>query len=154
LEFLDYFISSGIEVNSPNYILQFDKKIMNFVAYGGSPVTVCMGFHSILGLQLLVERGCDLNVEDPIYQMTPLCIASIQKAHSTDSHLLLLDFLLNHEADPNKKTKSGLSPLGYAVTQGTKEIVEKLCMAGATVTMEDKLTTDFQIRQVLEKYKK
>lgn len=154
LEYLDFFISKGLNVSDPSYLCQFDQKILHFVPYGGTPLSVCLGLHSINGIEMLLERGADINAEDPFYHMTPLCIASIKKSYSVDSHMQLLNCLLNNGADPNKKTLQGLTPLGYAVTQGTLEIVEKLIDAGAICTVEHKLTDDFKLKQVLEKNKK
>lgn len=152
LEYLDQFIAKGLDIYDSNYVIKAQK---THIPVGGLPITVCIGYNAILGIKMLTEKNIDINQEDPIYNMTPLCLACIKKPiYSEESQLDTLEFFLKHGADPNKKTKQGLTPLGYAVTQGTKKIIEKLLEAGAIVTNEVGLTKDSEIKELLEQYKK
>lgn len=110
-------------------------------------------------IALLLERGANPNVHEPVFGSTPLLGAAIdddvatarvflqhgadpdfpmQTTGATPLHLAamngrleLAELLLKHGADPNAKTKAGTTPLKAATTNRQAAIIELLKKHGA-----------------------
>ena len=94
-------------------------------------------------IQMLVERGADVNAHDQLRQETPLHRAVDKK------NLQAIDVLLAQGADINSKDKNNETPLGAAVFRGQKETVSLLLSRGAEVNAAYKKECEFRGGTVL-----
>jgi ankyrin repeat protein len=74
---------------------------------------------------LLIKYGADINPVDEEYKSTPLGLAA--KWGNTE----MVQYLLEHGADPNKAAATWARPLAWARKKGHADIEELLTHAGA-----------------------
>ncbi|NLE64963.1 MAG: tetratricopeptide repeat protein [Elusimicrobia bacterium] len=87
--------------------------------------------NDMAGVRARVAQGYDVNAFGD-FGMTPLYTAV------TNKNAEMVQFLLEHGADPNKTTGAmvmGISPLGGAIWKGYTEIVQILLQKGADVNL-------------------
>lgn len=75
--------------------------------------------------ELLLKYGAGINAVDEEYQTTPLGMAA--RWGQTE----MVEFLLNHGADPNKSGAAWATPLAWAVKKKHPQIIDRLKKAGA-----------------------
>lgn len=108
-------------------------------------------FHSHWRLcEFLVESGADVNYADPETGETPLHAALCSSKRSMAAHLVV-NVLLSHGADPNRKTMpstetgcfmrdcrtKGETPLHRAAAFAEEETIDLLLKSGAAVNAKD-----------------
>jgi ankyrin repeat protein len=82
--------------------------------------------------RLVVGCGVDPNVREDEIGATPLHVAA------TYGYSEIVEFLLNHGADPNIREKYGCTPLHYATWFGNSKVVKVLLNHGADPNIRDK----------------
>jgi ankyrin repeat protein len=148
VQYMKLFISHGLN------ILDSSFSLTNGPYYLGNAMTYAIGINSLRSVEILLELGYDVNAEDLVMGMTPLCVACIKKNIDEIKYQWMLKYLIQKGADVNLKTKKGLLPLGYAVTQGSPSAVEILCANGSIVDKEMEISKSEEVNSILEKYKK
>jgi hypothetical protein len=148
VQYMKLFIAHGLNILDPNFSLT------NGPYYLGNAMTYAIGINSLRSVEILLELGYDVNAEDLVMGMTPLCVACIKKNIDEIKYQWMLKYLIQKGADVNLKTKKGLLPLGYAVTQGSPSAVEILCSNGSIVDKEMEISKSEEVNSILEKYKK
>ncbi|XP_055884167.1 ankyrin repeat, SAM and basic leucine zipper domain-containing protein 1-like [Biomphalaria glabrata] len=86
-------------------------------------------------VQLLIEAGADINVQDRLH-ITSLMLAS------REGHAKVVDILIKHGVEVNKQDGRGWTALTWAVQRGKKDVVRYLLSSGADpdIQHQDKLT--------------
>lgn len=81
--------------------------------------------------KMLVDRHCDINQRGTWMKQSPLAAATSRYGEDLE----MIDFLLNHGADPNCFDAVDHTALSYAVDQGKLETVKRLLDHGAHINM-------------------
>eukprot|EP01080_Neovahlkampfia_damariscottae_P006235 gene6235-10241_t len=148
VQYMKLFIKFGLDLTSSSFVLRNGKY------YLGNAMTYAIGINSLRSVEILLELGFDVNNEDELMGMTPICVACIRKDIDHSKYEWMIKFLIQKGADVNLPTKKGLKPLGYSITQGSVSAVEILCSNGAIVEEKDlKICENEAISDILEKYK-
>lgn len=93
--------------------------------FGWIPVLAATAKGRVAMVKFLVERGANVNYQHPITKMTPL-------AHAVyDANNELVEYLLQHKADPGIKLRGDVSILRMARDEGHKETADILVKYGA-----------------------
>jgi ankyrin repeat protein len=99
--------------------------------FGDYPIFNTLSYKSFNTLKMLVENGADLNVQDISSLVrntqTPLMLAALSNDHKS------FFYLLDHGADPSKKSVIGMTTLMYAMQaeEDDPEITKALLDRGA-----------------------
>lgn len=99
---------------------------------GYRPVHWAATLEDVSLLELLIERGADVNPVTNVHKETALMIASSR------NHIDSVKLLLDNGAEPDKKDFLGATALMDACKKGNMEIVEILIESGADITLKDK----------------
>ena len=104
-----------------------DKGIMNVNEkyFGWIPVLAAAAKGRLAMVKFLIERGADVNYQHPITKMTALTHAVY------DGNNELVEYLLQHKADPSIKLRGNVSMLRMARDEGHKETADLLVKYGA-----------------------
>lgn len=101
-------------------VMKVDEKY-----FGWIPVLAAAAKGRVEMVKLLVERGANVNYQHPITKFTPL-------AHAVyDGNNELVEYLLQHKADPSIKLRGDVSILRMARDEGHKETADILVKYGA-----------------------
>lgn len=107
-----YIMEKGMNPNTMNWM---HVTILHDMAQKGN----------IQKAELLLKYGADINPVDEEYQSTPLGMAARW------GHTEMVQYLLDHKADPNKAGALWATPLAWARKKGHAEIEKLLIDAGA-----------------------
>ena len=106
-----------------SYLLDNGAVIDN--ARGLSPLLPASKKGNLEAVQLLVEHGAAVNVQDTESNFTPLMLACLSESPET------VDYLLRHGADIHAKDNYGHELMYFAANAGNVEIAKLLLAAGA-----------------------
>lgn len=113
-------------VNSREVIL---VRYQNLPPWTTSLVSAC-GNGDLEAVKVLIARGADVNeIPKGMGYLTPLMWAG--------DNMEIVDYLLEHGADPNKKDIRGQTALIRAIGMGNTNLVRKLIAKGANVNERD-----------------
>jgi ankyrin repeat protein len=146
-EMVDALLSAGTDINTPNeygatpvYIAAANadaKLIEKLLMAGGDPNTGLLSGETPLmvaaergkfdAVKILLNYDADPNAQEHHAGQTALMWAIAEK------HGEVADLLVEYEADVGLSTKSGFSPLMFAVQQGDLDTVGALLTAGAEI---------------------
>ena len=85
---------------------------------------------NLAGMADALRRGADINHQNAGALETPLHFAASQCGENGSS-VPIVQWLLDHGADPNAQAKELLTPLHWAAKMGQVEVVRTLLAAGA-----------------------
>ncbi len=85
------------------------------------------------GVRLLLDRGSDPNLCDHLGYMPLLYVVQAQPPDSSE----ILDLLIRHGGDVNRRAQGGQTPLRHAVQMGRADLVQQFISAGAHVNAAD-----------------
>jgi hypothetical protein len=91
---------------------------------GRSALLYALGDRKVATARLLIERGANLIVDQRTANMLNTAVAYCRDAS-------IVELMLQHGADPNQSSPSGVTPLGLAVYYRNSEIVDCLLRHGA-----------------------
>ena len=100
---------------------------------GWAPIHFAAGYQRTEIADMLIRAGIDINRQDPVGGLTPLCIAIKTR------NVLLIRRLIAAQVDVNCVDNLSFSALHIAVATGDKEIIRILLAAGADVNAIAKL---------------
>lgn len=101
---------------------------------GQSPLSISSSNCFLVGMQLLVERGANINLQDA-FGRSPLHLV-VENANS-DKHHESIDYLLQNGANPCVQDLQGRTPLHIAASVGCVECINKLMEHNADPNVKD-----------------
>jgi ankyrin repeat protein len=133
-----YIAASSCDTAVLGLLLRYGLNANDTVSAGDYPINYALNFRCFASVKMLVEHGADVNVRpmsfqlDPLNGMTPLMFAA------GDGDGPCLYYLLDHGADPNKKSKNGYTALMYLQQseRDEPEMTLALIRHGASVTVK------------------
>lgn len=151
-EILEYLLKFDIdqEINGfclENVVREGDYKALKLMLDNGfsanytdkkgyRPVYWAATLEDVSLLELLIERGADVNPVTNVHKETALMIASGR------NNINSVKLLLENGAEPDKKDFLGTTALMYACKEGNMEVVEILINGGADLNLKDKYDND------------
>ncbi|MCP4137385.1 MAG: hypothetical protein GY754_40835 [bacterium] len=124
-------LNKGADINAPGpYIYGIDIPVDSRL---DRPLHYAVSFKREKILQLLLDRGADVNSRSIFTGFTPLHIAVFENNRSFAGQLIA------REANPSVQDNRGDTPLHYAVMRGTKDIIKLLIEKGASTTIKNNM---------------
>jgi ankyrin repeat protein len=123
-------------------------KVRELLDNGSQPNELEQGFSALMYacekgnleiVQLLVDRGADVNAREPAFHFTPLMAAASGKGFSDEAQkesrgLAIVELLVQHGANVNAAGKNGQTAIKFATESGHQQIVTFLENHGGTVS--------------------
>ena len=143
--YLVYNAASSGDTALLGFLLRSGFNVNDSVSFGDHPINNAVAFRTFATLKMLVDNGADVNVVEWIPQgldafkgFTPLMSAAVE--HDKPS----FQYLLEHGANPNAKSKQGYTPLMLLEQSETDdpEMTLALIKHGANVSEKAQDGTD------------
>jgi ankyrin repeat protein len=93
-------------------VLRYGFKVNDTVSIGDYPVNAAQGFRNFLAVRMLIDNGANVNARSMYFKTLPAMVGFsplMNAALNADKASLL--YLLDHGADPNLKTRQGMTAL-------------------------------------------
>jgi len=137
-DFLIYAIENNASNEMVTYIMTHYKSL-NYTLEDKTPLKCAIAADNLPLIELLIEKGADINMADEYYTDDKPLIFAINKKNNT-----IIKYLIDHGAEVNGPTTGyGENPLFTAIRNSNAEIVKYLLDHGSDVHLNDKKNLSF-----------